>query len=146
MAQIFWMVSPSRAFFVNAATSSVEDGTADLQTTQNFALSTFTQQYSMAMDGIDVTPQLLSRVGALQFDGKGNVKLSEVANASASGLGANNPGLLAGTYTVSSNGRIVETFGGGSLDLVMYAVSPSQAYVLQNDSGTTTSGQVLLQQ
>ena len=146
VTQVFWMVSPSRAFFVNAASNTVEDGAADLQTMQNFAASTFTQQYSIAMDGIDVTPQLLSRVGALQFDGKGSAKLNEVANASSSGAGANNPGILAGNYTVGSNGRIAGTFGGGSLDLVMYAVSASQAYVLQNNSGTTTSGQILLQQ
>lgn len=146
VTQVFWMVSPARAFVVNAGSSTVEDGTADLQTTQNFAVSTFTQQYSMAMDGMDVTPELLSRVGVLQFDGKGNIKLNENANASASGTGASNPGILAGTYTVGSNGRVVETFSGGSLDLVMYAVSASQAYVLQNDSGSTTSGQVLLQQ
>jgi hypothetical protein len=145
VTQVFWMVSPARAFFVNVGNNAVEDGTADLQTTQNFSVSTFTQQYSLAMDGIDVTPELLSRVGVLQFDGKGNIKLNEVANASASGAGANNPGILAGTYTVNSNGRVVETFSGGSLDLVMYAVSASQAYVLQNDSGTTTSGQALLQ-
>lgn len=146
VTQVFWMVSPSRAFFVNVSSNTVEDGTADLQTTQNFAASTFAQQYSIAMDGIDATPELLSRVGALQFDGTGNIKLNELVNASGSGVGANNPGILAGTYTVASNGRIQATLGRGSLNLVMYAVSPSQAYVLQDDSGTTTSGQVLLQQ
>jgi hypothetical protein len=146
ITQVFWMASPGRAFFVDAGTSTVEDGTADLQTASNFGLSTFAQQYSMAMDGIDATPELLSRVGVLQFDGKGNVKLNEVANASSSGIGTNNPGIMAGTYTVGSNGRIVTTFGGGSLDLVMYPVSASQVYALQTDAGTTTSGQVLLQQ
>lgn len=151
-AQVFWMVSPSRAFFVGAGNSTTEDGTADLQTAQNFSLSTFTQQYSMAMDGIDLSQtvafgnELYSRVGALQFDGNGNLKLSEVVNASGTGSGVNNPGLLTGTYTVGSNGRMVGTVNGGGLNLVMYAVSPSQAYVLQTDSGFTTSGQILLQQ
>jgi hypothetical protein len=146
VTQVFWMVSPARAFFVNSDSNTVEDGSADLQTSQNFALSTFTQQYSMAMDGVDLNPELFSRVGVLQFDGKGNVKVNEVINASASGSGVNNPGILAGTYTVASNGRIVSTIDGGSLNLVMYAISASQAYVLQSDSGITTSGQVLLQQ
>ena len=148
--QVFWMVSPSRAFFVNAATNAVEDGTADLQTASNFALSTFTQQYSLAMDGLDTgaidgIQQLLSRAGAMQFDGKGNLKLSEVANASV--LGANNT-FLSGTYTVGSNGRIVGTMSnsGGGLGLVMYAVSPSQAYVLQTDQSLVSSGTILLQQ
>jgi len=144
------MVSPSRAFFVNAASNAVEDGTADLQTASNFALSTFTQQYSLAMDGLDTgaidgIQQLLSRAGAMQFDGKGNLKLSEVANASV--LGANNT-FLSGTYTVGSNGRIVGTMStsGGGLGLVMYAVSPSQAYVLQTDQSLVSSGTILLQQ
>lgn len=106
----------------------------------------------MAMDGIDLSQtvafgnELYSRVGALQFDGNGNLKLSEVVNASGTGSGVNNPGLLTGTYTVGSNGRMVGTVNGGGLNLVMYAVSPSQAYVLQTDSGFTTSGQILLQQ
>lgn len=149
VAQVFWMVSPARAFFVNSDSSTVEDGTADLQTSQNFALSTFTQQYSIAMDGIHLSQtgdELYSRVGALQFDGNGSLKLSEVVNGSGSGAGANNPGLLTGTYTVGSNGRMVGTVNGGGLNLVMYAVSPSQAYVLQTDPGLTTSGQILLQQ
>lgn len=146
VTQVFWMVSPARAFFLNAGSSTVEDGTTELQTTQNFALSTFSQQYSMAMDGIDLIPELFSRVGALQFDGKGNLKLNEVVNASGSGTGVNNPGILAGSYTVGSNGRFVATIDGGTLNLVMYAVSASQAYVLQTDPNITTSGQVLLQQ
>lgn len=145
-AQVFWMVSPVRAFFVNAGSNTVEDGTADQQTAQSFTLSTFAQQYSLAMDGIDFTPELFSRVGVLQFDGKGGLKVNEVVNASASGSGVNNPGILAGTYTVGSNGRVVSAIGGGSLNVVMYAVSSSQAYVLQTDSGITTSGQLLLQQ
>ena len=152
VTQVFWMVSPSRAFFVNAGNSTVEDGTADLQSTQSFALSTFTQQYSMAMDGIDasqtVVPvgELYSRVGALQFDGKGNLKLNEVVNASGTGAGVNNPGILAGTYTVGASGRLVGTLNGGGLNMVMYAVSASEAYVLQTDSGFTTSGKLALQQ
>ena len=152
VTQVFWMVSPSRAFFVNAGNNTVEDGTADLQTVQNFSASTFGQQYSMAMDGLDVSQsvvfgnELYSRVGALQFDGKGNLKLNEVVNASGTGAGVNNPGILAGTYTVSSNGRVMGTFRGGGLDLVMYAISGSQAYVLQSDPGFATSGKILLQQ
>ena len=152
LSQVFWMVSPSRAFFVNAGSTTVEDGTADLQTTSTFALSTFTQQYSIAMDGFDNSqlfvpgPQLLSRIGALQFDGKGNLKLNEVANASGSGSGVTNPGILAGNYTVGANGRVVSTIGGGTLNVVMYAVSGSRVYVLETDPGVTTSGKVLLQQ
>jgi hypothetical protein len=151
--QVFWMVSPARAFFVNAGTNTVEDGTADLQQAPPMTPASLTQQYSLAMDGLDTgaldgMQQLLSRVGAMQFDGKGNLKLSEVANASASGIGASNPGILAGTYTVGSNGRVVGAVSnsGGGFSFVMYAISPSQAYVLQTDQSLITSGMLLLQQ
>jgi hypothetical protein len=149
---VFWMVSPSRAFFVNNNATSVEDGTADLQTSQNFSAATFTQQYSFAMDGLDLSnfaqlgEQLLSRVGTLQFDGTGKLTLNEVANSTVSGQGAVSPGILTGTYSVSSNGRVVGTLNGGSLNLVMYAVSGPQAYVLQSDPGLITSGTLQLQQ
>jgi hypothetical protein len=147
VTQVFWMVSPSRAVVVNASVSSVEDGTADSQTSQNFSTSTFNQQYALAMDGLDLTPELLSRIGTLQFNGAGKITLNEVANSSVSGAGATSPGLIAGTYSVSSTGRIVGTLNGGTLNLlVMYAVSPSQAYVLQADPGFITSGTLQLQQ
>jgi hypothetical protein len=53
---------------------------------------------------------------------------------------------LTGTYSVSSSGRVVGNLNSNSLDLVMYAVSGSQAYVLQSDAGVVTSGTVELQQ
>jgi hypothetical protein len=141
---VFWMVSPSRAFFVNNNATSVEDGTADLQTSQNFSAATFTQQYSLAMDGLDlVNQQLLSRVGTLQFDGTGKLTLTEDVNGSVGGQATR---VLAGTYSVGSNGRIAGTFNNGALNLVMYAVSGSQAYVLQSDPGLITAGSIQLQQ
>jgi hypothetical protein len=106
----------------------------------------------MAMDGLDLSrtivpsDELYSRIGVLQFDGKGNLKLNEVVNASGTNAGVNSPGILGGTYSVGSNGRITGSVGNGTLNLVMYAVSPSQAYVLQADPGFITSGTLLLQQ
>lgn len=152
ITQVFWMVSPSRAFFVNAGSSSVEDGTADLQQTQNFSPSTFSGQYSIAMDGVDTgavdgLQQLLSRIGTLQFDGSSKLTLNEVANGSASGVGVQSPGIILGTYSVGSSGRVTGTLNGGTLQtIVMYAVSGSQAYVLQTDPSFVTSGLVQLQQ
>jgi hypothetical protein len=143
--QVFWMVSPSRAFFLTNDPGKVEDGTADLQTVSSFATSTMNGQFSVVMDGIDLTPELLSRIGALQFNGAGTLTLAELVNASGSSTGAQSPGILSGPYQVSSNGRITGSFNGGSLNLVMYAVSGSDAYVIQADSGTNTSGTLELQ-
>jgi hypothetical protein len=145
---IFWMVSPTRAFFLDNLTTRAEDGTADLQTTTSFSAATFKGQFALLMDGIDTTPEGLARVGTLQFDGASKLTLVELANASQSGAGATNPGAMAGTYQVGTGGRFTGTLnsGGGGLDLVGYAVSGSQAYMLQVDSGDNTSGTIMLQQ
>jgi hypothetical protein len=146
---IFWMVSPSRAFFLNnTPNTAAEDGTADLQTITTFSAATFKGQFALLMDGIDTSPEGLARVGTLQFDGAGRLTLVEVVNASLSGNGATIPGALAGTYQIGGGGRLTASVsnGGGGLDLVMYAVSGSQAYVLQVDQQTNTSGTVQLQQ
>ena len=43
--QIFWMVNPSRALFLNHNGATFEDGTADLQSTNSFAASTFLGEF-----------------------------------------------------------------------------------------------------
>lgn len=150
--QVFWMVNPSRAFFLDVNGALFDDGTADLQTVSNFSQGTIKGQYAMVMGGIDASQtalglpvQLLSRVGAMQFDGTSKITVDEASNASNSG--PNSPGVLAGNYTVSSNGRITGGFGnsGGGVDFVMYGVSGSKAYILQNDPQTITSGTIELQ-
>lgn len=144
---IFWMVSPSRAFFLeNTPNTAAEDGTADLQTTTSFSAASLKGQFAIVMDGTDVNPEGLARVGTLQFDGASKLTLVEVVNASLSGTGAT-PAALAGTYQVGGGGRVVGSLSsGGPLDLVMYAISGSDAYALQIDPGTNTSGTVQLQQ
>jgi len=149
--EVFWMVSPSRAFFLISSGSDVEDGTADLQTINSFSTSTMKGQYAMVMSGVDLNVgQDLARVGALQFDGSGKLALAELANGSSTGVGAQSPqgGGLTGTYQIDSTGRIVASVSNSfnpTLDLIMYAVSGSDAYVLQPDSGVVTSGTVSLQ-
>jgi hypothetical protein len=151
-SQVFWMVSPSRAYFIDINLTQFQDGTADLQTTSSFSTSTFNGQFALVMDGLDRTPEeegegdlLLGRVGALQFNGSGTSDLTELVNEFS---GGSNPGGLTGPYSVSSNGRTTVQLanGGGPLDLVMYAISGSQAYVMQADGGLVTSGTAQQQQ
>ena len=153
--QVFWMVSPARAFFLTSSSSQVEDGSADLQTVNSFSASTMKGQFALVMDGIDLTSfpfngvvGTLARVGALQFDGAGKLTLAELANDSLTGSGGQSPGGLSGTYTVAANGRAAGNLvsSNGGLTLVMYGVSGSDAYVLQVDALTNTSGSVELQQ
>lgn len=145
---IFWMVSPTRAFFLDNLTTRAEDGTADLQTSTSFSAATFKGQFAFLMNGIDTSPEGLARVGLLQFDGSSRLTLVELANASQAGTGATNPGALSGAYQVGSGGRFTGSVsnGGGGLDVVGYGVSGSQAYVMQTDLGANTSGTIQLQQ
>ncbi len=144
---VFWMVSPSRAYFLFESVASAEDGTADLQTTSTFSNSTLTGQYAMLMDGIDTNPEGVARIGTIQFDGNTKSTVVELVNDSATGSGATNPGALGGTYGITPAGRASVTVsnGGGALDLILYSVSSSQAYALQIDQGSNTVGTVELQ-
>ena len=155
-SEVFWMVSPSRAFFLMNSANKVEDGTADLQTVNSFSASTMSGQFAMVMGGVDLTninvgfTQDLTRIGPMNFNGSGKLTLAELINASGTGQGAQPPqgGGLTGSYQVdSSTGRIVGTLSnsGGGLDLIMYPISGSEAYVLQPDSALVTSGTVNLQ-
>ena len=144
--QVFWMVSPSRAFFLDSNGTTVEDGTADLQTLNSFSAASFKGQFAVVMDGIDLTPELLSRVGALQLDGSQKAIFTELVNASASLAGGQSPGTLSGSYAVSTNGRSTAGLNSGSLNLVFYAISGSSGYILQADPGFITSGTIGLQQ
>jgi hypothetical protein len=143
--QVFWLVSASRAFFLDNTSGRIEDGTADLQNSSAFSTSALKGQFALVMQGIDISPELLSRVGTMQFDGIRKLGLTELVNASALLAGGQSPGALSGTYAVSSNGRVTASLNSGGLDLVMYAVSPSIAYVLQANSGVMTSGTIELQ-
>ena len=148
--EVFWMVNPARAFFLVNDPSRVEDGTADLQTVGSFTASTLKGQYAMVMDGIDFfNNQILARVGIAQYDGSIKAVVSELVNASNSGLGAQSPigGPPTGAYAVSTNGRGIATLTNatGPLTVVTYSISGSDAYALQVDGFTNTSGTIELQ-
>jgi hypothetical protein len=146
--EILWLVSPSRAFALVNDSTKVEDGTVDLQTTSSFTNSNLSGQYGLVMEGITST-NYLTRVGTFIPDGNGNVTLNELVNAFTTGTGASfNSPSLTGTYTVGSNGRVAATIvpsTSPNIDLVLYMVSPNQAYVLQGDTGFEVSGSVALQ-
>jgi len=146
--EVFWMVSSSRVFFLVADSAKVEDGTIDAQQTASFSNSSLSGQYAYLNGGFDFTPEQLTRVGTFIPNGNGSLNLNEVVNAFTPTTGAilNNP-VVPGTYTVAANGRATATLSGATntIDLVLYLVSPSQAYVLQGDAGTEISGETTLQ-
>src|SRR2546426_2865837 len=96
--QIFWMVSPSRAFSLTSDPNKVEDGTLDLQQAITFSNSTMKGQFAVLMDGFDPF-DFVDRVGTLQWDGAGNLTLDEFINRSGT---TQTPGFITGTYSVAS--------------------------------------------
>jgi hypothetical protein len=150
--QVFWTVSSSRAFFLTtsdpANSSNVEEGTADLQQSASFSNASLKGQYAFSMDGFDATNNFfVDRVGWLQWDGSGTVSLSEEVNDS--GAGGQTSGILSGSYSVANNGRATATITSLSQsnnDVVVYLVSGSAGYLLQNDAGLEISGKMSQQQ
>jgi hypothetical protein len=145
--EVFWLVSPSRAFFLVSSTTKVEDGTIDLQTQATFANSDLKGQYALVMDGYNAT-NLLTRVGTFIPDGNGSLNLNEETNSFVPGSLPGtvfDPPTLPGTYSVATNGRVTAAINTLSSNLILYMVAPGQAYILQNDPGVEISGKVTLQ-
>jgi hypothetical protein len=148
--QVFWMVNPSRAFFLTTSDSSditkIEDGTADEQQ-GTFTNSSLNGQYAFSMDGYDNNAQVfVDRVGWIQWKGNGNLTWNEAVNNSG---GISSSGGLSGTYTVGTNGRTTASVSNLSYndnDIVFYLVSGSNAYILENDAGVEINGAMSQQQ
>jgi len=134
--QIFWMVSPSRAFSLTSDPNKVEDGTLDLQQAITFSNSTMKGQFAVLMDGFDPF-DFVDRVGTSQWDGAANLTLDEFINRSGS---TQTPRSITGTYSVASNGRASGAISGLSNNLVFYLISGSDGYILQNDTSTEIDG------
>lgn len=147
--QIYWMVSPTRAFFLTNSSTILSDGTADAQVGSNFSNASVNGQFGFLMNGFTIqtggATSTLDRVATLQFDGKGGLTLNEFVNSNGS---SSSTGFLSGTYTTSSNGRITGTVTGAAnnVGLSMYLVSNSNAYILDNDTGFELDGQINVQQ
>jgi hypothetical protein len=139
VSDIFWMVSPSRGFFLVNDSTKVEDGTFDLQTISSFSNSTVTGQFAAVMGGFDASPELITRVGTLQWDGAGHLILNEFVNNSALGI---NTAVITGSYSVSSNGRARGSISGISNNFFFYLISGTDAYYLLGDTGTMINGTV----
>ncbi len=147
--QILWMVSPARAYLLTDDTTKVEDGTLDQQQASSFSTSSLNGQYAFTMDGLEFTNAgivYLTRVGWIIWNGSGVLTWNEAENNSAAGFNA--PGNLPGTYSVASNGRAAATVNNLSLnsnDIVVYLVSGSKGYMLQNDTGAEIVGSMTKQ-
>ena len=141
--EVFWMVSPSRAFFLVNDANKIEDGTVDMQQSTAFSNATMTGQFGFLMDGYVFNVNTFDRVATLQWNGSGGLTLNEAVNVGGT---LNVPGPLTGTYSVSSDGRTTSTINSLSNNLVFYLVSGNDAYILQADTGAEIDGVVSKQQ
>ena len=137
--------SAGRAFFLINDSSKYEDGTMDLQSKSSFALTDVSGQFAFVMGGND-SANLLDRTGIAIADGKGGLEMAYLINRlfNTGGI-VSEPGCLTGTYTVSSNGRVVGNVGSLSSNLVTYMVNANQAYVMQADAGAQVYGGMAVQ-
>lgn len=146
VSEVFWMVSPTRAFFLMDSSGKVEDGTLDAQTISTFSNSSLDGQSAFTMSGFN-SSVLDDRLGTLIWDGAGNL----TANLVEVDTGNGTSGVLTSTYSVDAgnSGRASASLAGlpssSSTDLVFYLTSGSSGYVLQNDGNTEIGGSMILQ-
>jgi hypothetical protein len=141
---IFYMVSPSRAFFLTDDPTKVEDGTADTQQPLSYSTSILSGQFAFLMHGFTTTPDTFDRVGTLTPDGAGNIGFTYFLNVSFTP--STSPISLSGTYTIGASGRGTGTATSLSNNLVYYLISASDGYILQNDTGVVINGNMSKQQ
>jgi hypothetical protein len=134
--EIYWVVSPSLAFFITNDSTKAEAGTATAQSSSSFSSSSVNGTFGFAMDGFNTT-DLYDRVGNVHWDGAGHLGLTEFVNVTGN---QNLSGIINGTYTIASNGRAVGSIGGLSSNLVFYLASGTEGYMLQADSGYEING------
>jgi hypothetical protein len=139
---VVWMVSPTRGLFLVNDSSTVQDGSLDLQQVSSFSNSTMNGQFGFVMDGFDVGQTPKDRVGTLQWDGSGKLILNEFTNTA----GSPSTATLSGHYAVSANGRTGSSISNLSSNLIFYLVSGNDAYVVQNDSNVELNGTISKQQ
>jgi hypothetical protein len=137
--EIYWVVSPSLAFFMTDDPTKVETGTATSQSGSFSSNSAINGTFAFAMDGFNTigSGALYDRVGNLHWDGAGNLGLTEFLNVTGS---VTTSGTLMGTYTLAPTGRAVGNISNLSSNLVFYLASSGQAYILQADPSVEIDG------
>ncbi len=143
LSEVFWMISPTSAYFLNNSAQAVEDGSFSVQTG---AVSTLNSQAAFVMDGFPGSYG--DQVGVFQPTTGSNFNWNEQANEA--GFGAAPLGTT-GAYIAGSNGRFTVTVNnfnnitGNPTFLVFYLSSPTTGYMVEVD-GSGDIGGVFAQQ
>jgi hypothetical protein len=125
----FYMISPSRAVFVQLDNFAVATGELEAQQGGPFSVASLAGDYGFSLTGYDS-----DNVGQFASNGAGAIAGTTDINDPTSGPIPDLP--FTGTYTISSNGRGDLTMGdaSGSLHFHMYVVSPSKAILVGVDT------------
>ncbi|HSS96640.1 MAG TPA: hypothetical protein VLK33_06415 [Terriglobales bacterium] len=141
--QVYWLVSPNRAFFVTDSPNSVEDGSLDSQV-GTFTNASLNGLYAYEMDGFDSSlNNTKERLGVMNANGNGSLSVGQIANAAGTVSNTTTP--LTGSYSVGTNGRVTASVNNLSNNLVFYLISGSKGYILQNDTGVSIGGTMIKQ-
>ena len=125
----FYLISPSRAVFVQLDSFAVATGELESQQGGPFSAASLSGDYGFSLTGNDS-----DNVGQFNSDRAGAITGTTDINDPTAGPIPDLP--FSGTYTISSNGRGDLTMGdaSGSLHFYMYIVSPSKAILVGSDT------------
>ena len=131
---IVYVVSPTKMYMLLSNDSHAASGTAELQQpgpNGNFSLASLNGDF--AFGAAETGESELTFVGQFVFDGSGN--FYAVDDLSQPGT-STTVVLLAGTYTVSSNGQVVMTVPSGAKvpQFTLFLISPNKAVFLGTPS------------
>ena len=146
---IFWMVNPTRAYFLVNSSATLEDGTFSLQQGAPFTATGLNAQAAFFMDGFDLA--FKDRVGTFTPNGSGALTWSHQADSFDPNAGAILSSFSStGTYQLSSNGRATVTIH-NLLDtnvdssMVFYLSANNTGYMVQEDQGFNIGGAFTVQ-
>ena len=136
---VLYMISAGNAVLQETTASTVAHGLLTQQQGGPFSSSSLSGSYALALAGQNATKQEQDVVGQLNANGTGNVT---AASLDINNFGALTTGQTAiGTYTpvAASSGRTTVLLN-PTRNLVLYLVSPTQAYALHTETTGAASG------
>ncbi len=142
---VFYMVSPSLAYFMNTDSGAVLTRTIQSQPAVLFSTSSFQGNFNLLLSGENLVNQdFLAMSGQMFANGAGTLTGTEDVNDGGI-LSANVP--LNGTYSVDVDGRGTGSINGpnGTLTLHFYMVSFNSAVFVETDSNNDQIGSAMVQ-
>jgi len=141
---IVWMVnSSSGLLMVNSANLSVV-GRIDQQQETSFSAASLKGNFAFYMFGTESQgAPSVNKVGVLTFDGSSQVTFNDYFVDLGGQTARKGP--ASGTYSVSSDGRVVSFTVGGDHTQILYLISDGSASLIVGTSGSELAGSIAQQ-